>query len=131
MFRKENNAQLADIRLSQIVDFASFEPEEVISRPPVELSPSQMLFREVYRKTLGKKSMIQKYLIWKTNKEASGDFPAYVLHYTNYSSDRQEQLQREIRISDKREQIFDLHQKMLEENIKKGWIKIKEEYFEA
>mgnify|MGYP003623325951 CR=1 FL=1 len=77
-------------------------------------------------KTLGDKYMIQKYLIWKTNKEETGDFPAYVLHYTNYSSNRLEQLQREIRISDDKKHIMDLYRQYLVENIKKGWEKVEQ-----
>ncbi len=124
-FREDKNAaNTVDTRLSQVEDFASFEPEEIVNLPTVELSQSELLFREVYRKQLGEKSMIQKYLIWKTNKEESEEYPAYVLHYTNYSSGRQEPLQREVRISDNKEQIFELHKLMIEENIKKGWERV-------
>jgi len=124
-FREDKNAaNVVDTRLSQIEDFASFESEEIITTPSIELPESEVLKREVYRKQLGEKSMIQKYLIWKTNKEQSGEYPSYVLHYTNYSSGRQEPLQREVRISDSRKQIMELHKQLLEENIKKGWIKV-------
>ena len=88
-FREDKSANFSDTRISQIEDFASFEPEEIIDQPQVELKPSKPLLRDVYHKTLGEKSMIQKYVIWKTNKENSGNYPAYVLHYTNYSSNRQ------------------------------------------
>lgn len=120
-FRKDKSANEIDTRLSQIEDFASFEPEEIISRPEVKLDKSNVLLRDVYEKTLGDKYMIQKYVVWKTNKEESGDYPAYVLHYTNYSSNRQEPLQRELRVSDREEQIMELYKSYLEENIKKGW----------
>lgn len=124
-FREDKNAaNKIDTRLSQVEDFASFEPEEIVNRPTVELPDSELLFREVYTKQLGEKFMIQKYLIWKTNKEESGEYPAYVLHYTNYSSGRQEPLQREVRISDNQKQIQELHKQMIEENIKKGWQKV-------
>lgn len=123
-FRDDKGATLADIRVTQIDDFASFEPEEIVDTPAADLRRSELLLREVYQKILGEKYMIQKYLIWKTNKEQSSDYPAYVLHYTNYSSNRQEQLQREVRISDSEEQIYELHTAMLEENIKKGWERV-------
>lgn len=90
------------------------------------LSKSEILLREVYLKTVGNKKMLQKYLVWKTNKEKTGNYPAYVLCYVNFSTDRQEPLQREVRISDSREQIMALHRKLLEENIKKGWEKQEE-----
>lgn len=123
-FREDKSANFSDTRITQIEDFASFEPEEIVDRPLYEHKPSKPLLRDVYHKTLGEKYMIQKYVIWKTNKEESGDYPAYVLHYTNYSSNRQEPLQRELRVSDNKEQIMELYRKYLEENIKKGWEKI-------
>lgn len=125
-FRDDKEAVVMDTRLSQIEDFASFEPEELVSLPAKETKKSELLLRDVYVKTLGDKYMIQKYLIWKTNKEETGDFPAYVLHYTNYSSNRLEQLQREIRISDDKKQIMDLYRQYLVENIKKGWEKVEQ-----
>lgn len=123
-FREDKSANEVDTRITQIEDFASFEPEEIVSLPPVELKESKLLLRDVYQKQLGEKYMIQKYVIWKTNKEQSGDFPAFVLHYTNCSSNRQEQLQREIRVSDSKEQIYELYDQYLHENIKKGWEKV-------
>ncbi len=120
-FREDKKANATDTRLTQIEDFASFEPEEIVENPPSEMKESVLLLRDVYTKQLGEKSMLQKYLIWKTNKEESGDFPSYVLHYTNYSSQRQEPLQREIRISDDHDQIMELYRSYLDENIKKGW----------
>lgn len=123
-FREDKSVNAIDVRLSQIEDFASFEPEEIVSTPSGQRAESEMILREVYRKQLGKKSMVQKYIILKTNKEKTGNFPAYVLHYTNYSSDRQEPLQREIRISSSHKQIMELYQKYLEDHIKKGWEKV-------
>lgn len=124
-FREDKAANAVDTRLSQIEDFASFEPEEIVSIPSVETKASEVLLREVYTKHLGEKYMIQKYIILKTNKTETGDFPAYVLHYTNYSSNQQEPLQREIRISDDRQQIMELYKTYLDENLKKGWEKVK------
>lgn len=120
-FREDKAANATDTRLSQIEEFASFEPEEIVSRPEVKLNKSEILLRDIYDKTLGDKYMIQKYVIWKTNKEESGDYPAYVLHYSNYSSNRQEPLQRELRISNSEDQIMQLYKNYLDENIKKGW----------
>ncbi len=123
-FRKDKAVNEVDVRLSQIENFASFEPEEIVNDPQVESPKSEILLREVYQKHLGKKYMLQKYLILKTNKEKTGDFPAYVLCYTNYSSDRQEPLQREVRISSSRQQMEKLLAEFLEANIKKGWKRV-------
>lgn len=123
-FRDDKRADYADVRLAQVQEFASFEPEEIVERPQVALKESRVLLRDVYVKTLGGKFMLQKYILWKTNKEDSGQYPAYVLHYTNYSSGRMEPLQREIRASADEEQIRELYRQYLEENVKQGWSKL-------
>lgn len=123
-FREDKAANATDVRLSQIEDFSSFEPEEIVELPEQELLPTEVMLRDVYHKTLGDKYMIQKYLVWKTNKESSGEYPAYVLHYTNYSSNRREPLQRELRISADPGQIMDLYRTYLQTNIKSGWERV-------
>lgn len=60
--------------------------------------------------------MVQKYLVWKTNKEAADSrFPAFVLHYTDFSVGRKEMLKRELR---------SMCDEMIAENVKKGWEKV-------
>ena len=70
--------------------------------------------------------MVQKFIAWKTNKEndPGAMYPAYVLAYTNYSSDRADALQSEVRVSNNKEQILALYDAFIEKNIKKGWDKI-------
>lgn len=124
-FRDDKRADPADVRLSQIDEFSTYTPQQKREIPKMaQLSRSKLLLREVYRKESGEKVMIQKYLIWKTNKEKSGDYPAYVLHYTNFSTDRKELLQREVIISDSKKQILELLKKAKENNIRKGWFKV-------
>lgn len=123
-FRDDKQVDLADVRLAQVHEFASFEPEEIVESPQVALQKSSLLLRDVYTKQLGGKFMLQKYLLWKTNKENTGLYPAYILHYTNYSSQRLEPLQRELRASSSEEQIRALYGQYLEENIKQGWQRV-------
>ena len=69
----------------------------------------------------GDKVMLQKFLIWKTNKEQSGKFPAYVFYYTDYSSGRKEFLKRDLRVSGSEQQIRAIMDEFISANIKKGW----------
>lgn len=86
------------------------------------LQHSTILRREVYIKGAGDKLMVQKYLVWKTNKDADDPrFPAYVLHYSDFSVGRKEMLKRELRISSSETQILELCDQMIAENVKKGW----------
>lgn len=122
--RDDKSADASDVRLSQVEDISNSEPEDResvdIATRTEEMPKSKLLTREVYRKELGSKIMVQKYMVWKTNKEQTGDYVAYVFYYTNFSSDRKEPLQREVNISDSFEQIMQLKDKAMEENIKKG-----------
>jgi ATP-dependent DNA ligase len=120
--REDKKVCLEDVRLEQVSAFTVLPTQrEGINR---EIPASTLLHREVYKKESGGKLMVQKYMVWKTNKEHLPEYPAYVLHYTNYSSDRKERLQREIRVSSDKEQILEMIKKMLAENVKKGWSEV-------
>jgi hypothetical protein len=116
--RQDKKAVYEDIRLEQINAFSHIEAP--VEEAQSELMPSEILRREVYKKETGGKLMVRKFVVWKTNKPAP-EFPAYVFHYTDFSSDRKEPLQREVKVSDDEGQIMDLYQRSKEENVKKGW----------
>jgi len=120
-FREDKTVNPTDLRLSQVTDFAYIPPSEEKSIDGVK---SEVVKREVYKKTAKEKLMVQKFMYWKTHKEDSKYYPAFVFCYTNYSSDRKEPLQREVRISNSEEQIKEIYDSYVEENIKKGWEKI-------
>lgn len=118
-FREDKGCNESDVRLSQLTDLCAFQVKEVGSQGA--LPKSQKLIRRVFVKESGGKRMLQKYLVWKTNKESAGNFPAYILHFTDYSPSRLEALKRDIRVSDSEDQIMELCQQMIESNVKKGW----------
>lgn len=121
--REDKAVNETDVRLSQISDFmynAAAEEHQAQG----ELSSSELLRREVYKKEQGDKLMVQKFLVWKTNKEQTGQWPAYVLNYVNFSSQRAEPLKTEIRISNSEEQILGFYQAFVDDNVKKGWVKV-------
>ena len=62
--------------------------------------------------------MIHKFLIGKTNKEASGRYPAYVFYHTDFCSGRKEMLKRDLDTSSDEAQIRAIL------NVKKGWIEV-------
>ena len=68
--------------------------------------------------------MIHKFLIWKTNKEASGRYPAYVFYHTDFSSGRKEMLKRDLATSSDETQIRAIFAAEIEENVKKGWMEV-------
>src|SRR5262249_46456693 len=86
------------------------------------LPRSEVLRREVYVKELKGEMMVRKLVLWKTNKDqATEDYPAYVVHLTDFSPNRKDPLCREMRVSSSLEQIQQLCDQLKAENITKGW----------
>lgn len=117
--RDDKSCNATDIRISQLTDLCPFSEGKTISLNG--LSKSELLARRIFTKGADAKLMIQKYVIWKTNKEDSGAFPAYVFHYTDFSVSRKEPLKRDIRVSNDKDQIFKLMDEFIADNVKKGW----------
>ena len=124
--RTDKKADAGDVRLTQIERFASpyAAAPTAVTPPAAELPKSKLLFRDVYRKTVGGKVMVQKFMVWKTNKEQSGDYPAYVLYVANLSTGRAEPLQRDVDISDSADQIRTMLLDKIAKNVKSGWVKV-------
>lgn len=117
--REDKSCNPVDIRISQVTDICPFSVVK-----PLVLSgfpKSEMLLRRVFTKGAGEKLMVQKYVVWKTNKEDTGLFPAYVFHYTDFSCSRKDPLKRDLRVSSSKEQIMELCDTFIAENVKKGW----------
>ncbi|MFN3189625.1 MAG: hypothetical protein ACE361_03795 [Aureliella sp.] len=86
------------------------------------LPKTEVIKREVFTKVLKGETMVRKFVLLRTNKSESGEeFPAFVLHYTDFSPNRKDPLQREVLVSNSEEQIHALLVAMREKNIKKGW----------
>lgn len=110
------------IRLRQITDICPFSTQEAVSYK--ELPESQVIYRRVFTKGEGEKMMVQKYVVWKTNKEQTGRFPAYVFHLTDFSAGRKEPLKRDIRVSSNKKQIMALAEEFVAAGVKKGWSEV-------
>jgi hypothetical protein len=121
--RDDKTVNKSDVRWEQIEGLVFIDHKT--SQPLLENLPkSEIISREIYRKEFKGKTMLQKFIVWKTNKDqADRRFAAYVFNYTNFSPDRKDPLDREIRISNNLEQITAIKNSYIEENIKKGWEK--------
>lgn len=122
--RDDKAVNALDVRAAQILERVDLDEIEV-SAEKIERPVSELLRREVYTKVLKGNTMVRKLLLWKTNKEThDSHFPAYVVHFTDYSPGRQEPLQREVRLAPSAELAEALAAEMLAENIKKGWQRV-------
>lgn len=119
--REDKSFNSADVRISQVTDIVPVAFSE-ISVSEMEMEASTVEQREVYVKTLKGQQLVRKFVRWKTNKVTEGgDFPAHVVHYTDFSPTRKVPLAREVRVSNSEEQIKQLYQELKDANIKKGW----------
>ncbi|MBQ9138365.1 MAG: ATP-dependent DNA ligase [Alistipes sp.] len=120
--RDDKDVDATSIRISQITDICPFSERGAVSYGP--LPTSEVIYRRVFTKGVGEKAMVQKYIIWRTNKVDSGLFPNYVFHYTDFSISRKEQLKRDIRVSSSEEQIISFAEEFIAANVKKGWSEV-------
>jgi hypothetical protein len=124
--RDDKSVNPVDLRLEQISSLVDVPLADCDARH-FTLPKSEVLRREVYTKQLKGQTMVRKLVMWQTNKtedqEAGGrHFPAYVIAFTDYSPNRKTPLERDIRVSNSREQIDELWGGLVKENIVKGWI---------
>ena len=125
--RHDKSVNPVDLRLEQITSLVDVPLADQDARS-FTLPRSEVLRREVYTKQLKGQTMVRKLMMWQTNKaedRESGvgnqDFPAYVIAFTDYSPNRKTPLERDIRVSNSREQIDELWGDLVKEHVVKGW----------
>ena len=123
-YRSDKQVNALDLRIEQISDRCLIRNKE-IKAEVVTLPRSEIVRREVYSKTIKEITSVRKLVILKTNKEElNSDYPAYVVHWTDFSPDRKDPLKREVRLASVKETATTIAEQMLEKNIKKGWEKV-------
>ena len=120
--RTDKTPSTTDVRVSQLTDICPFEEQECSI---CNLEKSTLLERRVFKKVSKDKVMFHKFLIWKTNKEQTGRYPAYVFYHTDYTSGRKEMIKRDMAFSNSEEQIREIMSTEIADNIKKGWEEVK------
>ena len=119
--REDKQTHPDDVRINQVSDRVEVALTDADAKS-FSLPTAEVLRREVFCKVLKGATMVRKFVLLKTNKEqASEEYPAYVLHYTDFSPNRKDALGREVMISNSREQIYALYDGLKESNIKQGW----------
>jgi len=121
--RDDKEANIEDVNIRQLTNLVRIPETEKPARTGA-LSPSKLLERTVYKKTMKGASMVRKLLLWKTNKEETGDFPGYVVYLTDFSPNRQNPLERDIKVSNNEKTARQLFREMAEKNFVGGWEKV-------
>jgi hypothetical protein len=81
-----------------------------------------VLRRQVWIKEGKDKVDVRKLVVWKTNKESDPLYPAFVVHWTDFSAGRKVPLAREVKLAATEKDALQIADSMIEENIKKGWV---------
>ncbi|MCP9832238.1 hypothetical protein KBZ14_14305 [Synechococcus sp. HJ21-Hayes] len=119
--RTDKQASALDVRVSQLQEvLPDLDPDAVLE--PRELPRSTLIRRQVWSKA-GKGGLaVRKLLLWKSGKdEAWPGWPAWVVHFTDYSPDRKTPLERIIRSALSEVEAQQIADSLIAENIKKGW----------
>ena len=122
--RDDKAVNSTDIRTAQIEEriFISdlHDKSEVLTLPA-----SEVIRREVYTKTTKGKVAVRKLLVWKTGKdEVDPRYPAYVVHWTDYSPGRRDPIKRTVRPAPDEAEATALGDELITKNIKRGWTAI-------
>jgi len=122
-YREDKKANIEDAGMTQLTRLIELESDSNLGSKS-NLALSKIIRREVYVKESKGNKMVRKFVAWKTNKEHSEEYPAYVLYFTDYSPSRADKLKTSIRVSNTEENILDYMKLEIEENIKRGWAKL-------
>ena len=126
-FRDDKSVTPSDLRVSQVTDLVVIDAEKTPDFRRQNLSESEILVREVYARKDAKTAKaggfaVRKIVAWKTNKEtADPAYSAYVVHFTDFSPNRAEPLQREVALTDDAGQVEELVAGYRKKCVLRGW----------
>lgn len=108
--RDDKDAVPDDVNISQLSAMAEVpDITRTVSKEDAG-KPSKILERQVYTKMMKGRQMVRKLVMWETNKGSNPEFPGYVVYLTDFSPNRQEPLQRDVRVTNsktKAQRMFD------------------------
>jgi hypothetical protein len=119
--RSDKQADTIDVRVSQLQEVLP-ELDSESALEPRELPKSTIVRRQVWSKQ-GKGGLaVRKLLVWKSGKESTWPgWPAWLVHFTDYSPDRKTPLERTLRSALSETDAQATADALIAENIKKGW----------
>lgn len=120
--RDDKEAGPEETSINQVTDQVKVE-DAAKSADTTKLKPSKLIERTVYTKVMKENTMVRKLLLWKTNKDETPDFPAFVVYLTDFSPNRKTPLERDIKVASTEKVARDLFKQMADKNFIGGWEK--------
>jgi len=121
--RDDKEANVEDVNIRQIAQLVDIKDIDKAAHGTLAES-SKILERTVYTKVMKGQKMVRKLLLWKTNKEESNEFPGYVVYLTDFSPNRMNPLERDIRVANTEKSARRLFDAMKQKNFVSGWEKV-------
>ena len=120
--RHDKLPDLSDVRISQLESFIhSNVLEEKVKK--ITLPKSELIDRKVWTKDGKKGISIRKIITLQTFKSETWDgWPEWIVFYSDYSSGRKIPLERKLKTARSLDEANTVAKKLIESNIKKGWI---------
>jgi hypothetical protein len=119
--RTDKSVNTVDVRASQLTERCELKSLETPAEA-IALPSSKVMRREVWTKVTKGKTAVRKLLVWQTNKDdVVPGWPAWVVHFTDYSPDRKTPLERTVRTAVSADDARAVAESLIAENIKKGW----------
>ena len=116
-FREDKQATIEETSFEQMMEVTSFDDAKVENE---KREASEIIKRQVYRKESRGSIMVKKFVLIETKKE-DFDYPAYVLHVTDFSTGRKDPLKKDVLVSNCKKQIYELYDEAHNKGIKAGW----------
>lgn len=121
--RDDKEALIDDVNISQVSDLVDV-PDTERSAHEDDDPASQLLERTVYTKIMKGNTMVRKLLLWRTNKTDRNDYPGFVVYLTDFSPNRMNPLEREIKISNDERRAKQMFDELARKNFITGWEKV-------
>ena len=120
--RLDKDSDETDIRISQIGSFLDSRKIEAKIKQ-IALPKSKLIDRKVWTKDGKNGISIRKIITLKTSKSEIWDgWPEWIIFYSDYSLGRKSPLERKLKTARNKEEAKEIANKLIESNIKKGWI---------
>ena len=117
--RSDKSVSYDDVRVEQVTPYLGALRHAQNNQV---LKESTLIRRQVWTKETKGQIAVRKLVVWKTNKEIDDPrYPAFVVHWTDYSPGRAKPLDRDVRPLADNASALMMAEQFIEQNIKKGW----------
>ena len=119
-FREDKKADATDAGGQEFMDLIS---DKSSVAPELSVN-SEVIAREVYTKKGKAGTAVRKFLGVETHKAQTGNYPPFLVLYSDFSSGRKAPLEQEIFLCSSKHEMDEKIAALITENIKSGWEKV-------